>query len=253
MRTVSPLLAGAQALPASRRVAASAPWRWLGAGWRDLRANPLPSLAYGLQFALAGDLILLAALDTPHLAAVAVSGFLLVAPLLAAGLYELSRARERGEALLYIDSWRVFRRHGESLALYGLLALIAALFWERLSAVAFALLAGNADGLSLGALAASANLPLLAAWLTLGGLLAGLVFVLSVVCVPLIIDRDCDVATALAASLHVCRRNPGPLLLWAALLAGLTLLGFATLLCGLIAIMPLLGHASWHAYRDLVE
>ena len=73
--------------PSVRRISARQPLNWLRAGWADLKANPLPSLAYGLLFALGGDLIILAALDHPHLLTVAISGFFLVAPLLAAGLY----------------------------------------------------------------------------------------------------------------------------------------------------------------------
>ena len=71
--------------------------------------------------------------------------------------------------------------------------------------------------------------------------------------VPLMLDRDSDVASAMLTSLQVFRSNAGPLLLWAACLVALTLLGFATLLFGLVVIMPILGHASWHAYRELVE
>ena len=108
-------------LPAIRRIAADRPVRWLRAGWHDLKANPLPSLAYGLLFALAGDLIILATLDRPHLLTVSISGFFLIAPLLAAGLNELSRRTAAGEKILFIDSVRCFKRNGESLALFGLI------------------------------------------------------------------------------------------------------------------------------------
>ena len=90
-------------------------------------------------------------------------------------------------------------------------------------------------------------------WFALGGVLALFVYALSVVSVPLMLDRDSDVATAIMTSLRAFTRNVGPLLLWAAVLVAMTLLGFATLLFGLILIMPILGHASWHAYRELVE
>jgi uncharacterized membrane protein len=89
--------------------------------------------------------------------------------------------------------------------------------------------------------------------MVLGGLLALGVFAISVVAVPLMLDRDADVATALMTSLRAFGRNVKPLLLWAGLIVALTLFGFATLLFGLVVIMPVLGHASWHAYRDLVE
>lgn len=258
MHTASPLRPGrADASVVIRHIDAHAPGRWLAAGWQDIRANPLPSLAYGLLFALGGDLILLSLLSHPHLLSVAISGFFLVAPLLAAGLYELSRARESGEKLMFIDSLRAFRRNGQSLALFGLLLALTALFWERLTAIAFAMLSGG------GAFASSAllteiliggeHIAFVTTWLLLGAVLAGFVFVLAVVSVPMMLDRDCDPVTAMAGSLRAVAANPGPLTLWAVLIVVLTMTGFATLLFGLVVLMPMLGHASWHAYRELVE
>lgn len=243
--------------PAIRRIAPARPFAWLAAAWRDLRANPLPSLAYGLLFGLGGDLIIIAALEHPHLVSVAVSGFFLVAPLLAAGLYELSRARAQGEHLLFVDSLRCFRRNSRSLALFGLLLALITLLWERLSAIAFSMLGMHGGGSALPYLQSLAgsgeHTGFLLTWVALGGLLALYVFALAVVAVPLMLDRDADVPTAIATSLRAFAANPGPLLLWAAIIVVLTLAGFATLLFGMVLIMPLLGHASWHAYRELVE
>jgi uncharacterized membrane protein len=94
---------------------------------------------------------------------------------------------------------------------------------------------------------------LVIAFVGVGGLLALAVYALGVVTAPLLLDRDVDVVTAAVTSLRCCLRNPGAALLWAALIAALTALGFATLMLGLVVIFPWLGHASWHAYRDLVE
>lgn len=244
-------------LPRIRPIPRSRPLAWLRQGWGDLRANPLPSLAYGLLFALGGDLILLAALDHPHLLTVAISGFFLVAPLLAAGLYELSRARAQGEKPLFIDTLRCYRRNGQSLALFGLFLALVTLLWERFSAIAFALVGATsaASGSAyLGELLFSGeHLAFTATWLVLGGLLAWFVYALAVLSVPYMLDRDVDVATAMMASLRAMLTNPVPLLLWAAIIVTLTLIGFATLLFGLVVLLPVLGHASWHAYRDLVE
>ncbi len=244
-------------LPRVRKVGLSRPLVWIRAGWLDLRANPLPSLAYGLLFALAGDLIILAALNRPHLLTVAISGFFLIAPLLAAGLYELSRALAKDEHLFFIDSLRCFRRNGESLLFLGLILGLISLFWERVSAVAFALVA--IDSPTSGAIflneiiVSGEHLAFTATWFATGALLALLVFAGTVVSVPLILDRDTDAPTAIATSLRTFIGNVFPLLVWAALIVALTLLGFASLLFGLVLIMPILGHASWHAYRELVE
>jgi uncharacterized membrane protein len=243
------------ALPGIRTVAAGRPLAWLRAGWSDLKANPLPSLAYGLLFALGGDLILLAVLNHPHLLTVAISGFFLLAPLLAAGLYELSRAHQAGQHPLFIDSLRCFRRNGQSLALFGLLLALMAIIWERFSAIAFALIGSDRVGSALlsDIILGGEHLAFVAVWAAVGAILALTVFALAVVAVPMLLDRDVDVATAMLASLRAVAHNPGPLLLWAVLIVALTLLGFATLLFGLVVIMPILGHASWHAYRELVE
>ncbi len=242
-------------LPAIRRITADRPIHWLSAGWRDLKANPLPALAYGLLFALGGDLIILAALGEPHLITAAISGFFLIAPLLAAGLYELSRRTARGERIFFIESLRVFRDNPQSLAQFGLLLAFVSLFWERLTAISFALIGpGDSTGAYLYQIILSGqHSGFLLLWLALGGMLALLVFAVAVISVPMMVDRKCDVATAMVTSLRAFGLNTGPLLLWAALIVGLTLFGFATLLFGLVVLMPIIGHASWHAYRELVE
>ncbi len=244
-------------LPHVRQIALTRPFYWLQAGLLDLKRNPLPSLAYGLLFALGGDLIILAALNTPHLLTVSISGFFLVAPLLAAGLYELSRSAARGQRLLFVDSLRCFRRNGQAMALFGLILALATIIWERFSAIAFALLGGGSgtdSAIFLNRLIASGEHgAFIATWFAAGALLALFIYALAVVSVPMMLDRNADVATAMVASLRAFTNNIGPLLLWGALIVSLTLIGFASLLFGLIVIMPILGHASWHAYRDLVE
>lgn len=240
-----------------RQVGATRILHWLFAGWHDLRANPLPSLAYGLLFGISGDLILLANLRHPALFSVAISGFFLVAPLLAAGLYELSRRRAAGERPIFVESLQAFRRNGLAIALFGLLLALLTLLWERTSALVFSLFGENAaqDIASFVAhlFASGEQAGFFAAWLALGAILALFTFALSVVAVPLMLDRNDDVINAMLSSLHAFAANPGTLLLWAGCIVTLTLLGFATLLFGLVIIMPILGHASWHAYRDLVE
>ena len=243
--------------PAIRQVPAGRILAWLAAGWHDLMANPIPGLAYGLLFGIGGDLILLASLGRPHLFTAALSGFFLVAPLLAVGLYELSRQHAAGARPTFIDSLRAFRGNGRSIALFGLLLGAIALIWERASAIGFSLLGGsagvNVKQFIMQAVANSDNTLFLVLWFVLGGLLALATYALSVISVPLMLDRNAQVVTAIQASLKAFFANTATLLLWAATIVVLTLFGFATLLFGLVVIMPVLGHASWHAYRDLVQ
>lgn len=244
-------------LPEVRRVGLDRPLAWLKAGWRDLRGNPVPSLAYGLLFGIAGDLILLASLNHPHLFTAAISGFFILAPLLAAGLYELSRQRALGKFTTFIESLAHLGRRAETLAQLGLVLALLALVWERTSAIMFAMLGGSAGvdatHFLTQILASGEHRGFVAAWFIVGGCLALLTFAISVVSVPMILDRDCDVITAMMSSLRAFAVNLEPLVLWSAMIVFLTLLGFATLLFGLIFFMPLLGHASWHAYKDLVK
>lgn len=251
------------ALPDVRRVAPDRPLHWLRAGWQDLAASPAASLFHGFLFAFAGALILLLALPHPHLFSLAVSGFFLVAPLLATGLYEISRRHERGESASVGDSFAGWRRNGESIALFGLALALVGILWERLSAILFGLLySGGYDatmnfaGFLRAVVFSGENLGFAATWLLVGGALALFVFACSAVSIPMLLDRDNaaggDIATATLTSLRAVSENIPAMTVWAVLLVTLTLIGIATLLLGLIVLMPLLGHASWHAYRDLV-
>lgn len=245
------------ALPNVRRVSQDRPLHWLRLAWHDLRNNPLPGIAYGLLFAIGGDLILILARPHPHLFMTAISGFFLVAPMLAAGLYEVSRQLESGRRITFVDSLACWSQRGQSMAMIGVAMAFAVLLWERLSAVLFALFVAG-HGLDINdfmrtLLGATHHSPFLAAWFVVGATLALVVFSVTVVSVPMILDRDTDFATAAMTSLRVVATNLETMFLWAMIIVALTLLGFATLLFGLIVVMPLLGHASWHAYRDLVE
>lgn len=226
---------------------------WLRAAWGDLRRNPLASLSYGLLFAIGGDLILLASLNNPVVFFGALSAFFLLAPLLSAGLYVLSK--QPGD-IRFVDTLIYLAGRWRGLAQLGLLLAAAALLWERCSGYIFATLVNGHSVNALGLLTLLQTRPELhgsaALWLLSGGLIAALAFALTVVAVPLMVDRPCPLLAALRLSLQTVARNLFTLALWAAVIVLLTLLGYLTLLFGLIVLMPLLGHASWHAYRDLV-
>lgn len=242
----------------SRGVPLDRPLRWLRSAWEDVRYSPTASLSYGLFFALAGWLILAFAADRPYLFSAAISGFLLLAPLLMSGLYEISRRRSQGQrATRFADSLQGYRRNGQSLSLTGVLLAVVAIGWERISAILFALLYGGTAP-DLGQFArdvflSGEYLRLTLTWALLGGILAAVVFGISAVAVPMMVDRDVDPITAMMTSLRAVAANLLPMAFWAGLIVALTAVGFATLLVGLIVILPLLGHATWHAYKDLVH
>lgn len=242
-------------VPAVQRVHLNRPAYWLRAGLDDLFANPVPSLAYGLLFSIGGDLILLASLREPYLFMTALSVFFLLAPLLAAGLYELSRQRAAGAKPTFIDSLAGLGRNTPALTLYGVLMAVVAVFWEQVTAVSFDLVANQGVGFSqlIHLLTAGEHRAFMATWLILGACLALLVFAFSVVSVPMMLDRDTDFLTALATSLRAFSLNLEAMVLWAGIILLLVFMSFASLMVGLVFAMPILGHATWHAYRELVK
>lgn len=242
------------ALPRIRQVGPSHTLVWLRRGLADMSAT---SLLYGAVVAGAGMLMLGLFVRASYLGPALVGGFLLVAPFVAIVLYGLSRQIEAGEAPDATHAVAALRHNAGSIALFGLMLALALIAWERLAAIIFALSYGGRDpDLSnfLGDVLLSGEyLPLLAAFFGAGALFAAAVYSLCVVTAPLLLDRDLDVVSAALTSLRCCTTNPGTMLLWAAIIAVITALGFATFMLGLVVAFPLLGHASWHAYRDLVE
>jgi uncharacterized membrane protein len=251
--TLNTAVNSAHSTPAIRHLTSNAPYRWLRQGWEDFRANLGPSLALGLLFVIAGFAIIAASWNTPLLTITFVTGFLLIAPVLALGFYELSRRRAQREqsgfhALMF--SWK---QHGWSVLLFGLLLGVMMVAWGRVTglvvAVALPAIGPYSDLLSWQALSSPGFIAL---YFAAGFLLAALVFSISVVAIPMLIDRKVDVLTAAFTSMRAVRHNPGVMLHWAALIAVLTFAGMALGLLGLLITMPLLGHASWHAYKETV-
>lgn len=240
----------------TRRVPLGRPLAWLARGAQDLKRCPAPGLLHGLAAALFGAWVIVLAHDRFWLLSGAFSGFLIVAPVLATGLYEISRALHSHRVPSLVDALSVWKPTDGRLVVFGLLLAFAGTGWVVTSASLITSLSpvpvrNPQDFLSHVVL--NEQSMLFETWLALGGVLAAPVFASSVIALPMLLDRQVGVLTAVLTSWRVVMDNPGPLALWAALLMGLTLLGMATGLVGLIPIVPWLAHASWHAYRDLVD
>ena len=238
-----------------RRVGIDAPLRWLAAGLRDMTAMPFASLAYGVIFAVVGYALVNLTSSRPHLLSAAVSGFFLAGPFLGMGLYRLSQCRETGEPFSLRDSATIWRSNPWSIGLFGILLAFALLSWERISAILFALFHGASlpvtDGGWTDVLLTAADPVFIVVYLAIGAALAAGVFAISAIALPLLITGPVDPVTAAITSVKATLANPIVMLFWAALIVGLITLGMMTAFIGLIIAMPLVGHASWHAYRDL--
>lgn len=235
------------------------PFRWLRAGWQDLRRAPVASIGYGALLTMASYLITLWVVVNPnffHFLLPLLFGFFLVGPALGVGPYEISRRLERGEQPHLGGALAALWSRGLRVMVLGAFMLLLLIIWIGFVAAIFEGRIGltPALGNALVALLSPDRLPLLLAGLVVGGLLALVVFLLTAVSAPMLLDRaDVSAVEALRTSLAACRYNWRPMLIWAALIVIGIFAGFLTLYVGLIVGFPVIGHATWHAYRDLVR
>ena len=223
-------------------------------------------MAHGLALTATGWVFTWLAFDRFWLLAGLISGFMVMAPVLATSLYAMSRAIERGEPVnlhLLVETWTRWNLRLQSqpdsywaLIRFGLLLGLAAIGWVLTSSALIQLMAPQPIHTPMDFLrhvVASQDHRLFELWLALGGLMAAPLFASSVVSMPLLLDRQVSVLQAVLTSWKAVLNHPITLALWAFLLMGLSLLGLFSLFLGLILVVPLLGHASWHAYRELVD
>jgi uncharacterized membrane protein len=240
---------------------------WLVLGMRDLVKLRWISLAHGMVLSLAGGLITLVAHDRFWLLAGALSGFLFIAPVLAASLYALSRNLENQQPAGWNTVWDTWTQWQSShqdkygndywcLVQFGILLGLASTGWVVTSAALITLLSDvpiHTPVDFLRYVVAAKSGWLFEIWLALGGVMAAPIFASSVITMPLLLDQRVSLWQAVLISWGVVLKNPIPMAAWAAILLLMSLLGLGSLLLGLVLVIPLLGHASWHAYRDLVH
>jgi uncharacterized membrane protein len=242
-----------------RHITLEHPWQWLSAAWADMANAPVVSLTYGGVFALVGFLLMygLESLGAGYLSLPLALGFAIVAPAAAVGLYETSRRLSRGEPATLMAALTAVGRNPGQIGLLGVFLVIILLAWTRLAMLEFMLFFGAAppsvDDLVGAILLSDQAFPFLLVGFLSGGAMALGVFTITAVAVPMLVDRKVDAVTAMLASLEAVKVNPKPMLLWAFLIAMFTLFGLGLFLIGLVLTLPLVGHASWHAYRDLID
>jgi uncharacterized membrane protein len=261
-----PTSASAVFLPEVRAIAPDQPLQWLVLGWKDMARAPWLSIGHGAFMAVAGALLTWLAHDRFWLLVSAISGFLVIAPVLATSLYAMSRAMERGEAVnfqLLVSTWTQWQLKLKaqpdsywSLIRFGMLLAIAATGWVLTSSALITLMAPVPIHTPMDfvrhVVLAKDNY-LFELWLALGGLMAAPMFASSVVSMPMLLDSRVGVFQAVLTSWKTVLTHPAQMALWAFLIMGFSLLGVFSLFLGLVFVVPMLGHASWHAYRDLID
>lgn len=237
-----------------------APRSWLEAGWRDMWAVPRISLAYGTAFALLAMAVAwsLTSVGWASVILALCGGLVLIGPLLAAGLYEISRRLEAGETVEFRDVVSAVVNARGPLSFFGVILAFAFFVWLELAFLLLMLFMGtNAVPPLTDFVPTLLFTPhgqgLFAVGTLVGGVLAAIVYTISVISVPLLMTRRIDAVTAMSVSLEAVVQNPKPMMLWAVLIAWLMALGIATFGVGLVFAFPLVGHATWHAYRSLVS
>nr|WP_255722432.1 DUF2189 domain-containing protein [Ectothiorhodospira lacustris] len=246
--------------PSIRRISGRAPLRWLSEGWKDLWRAPV-GLVHGFLVTAFGLGILWLTWGHPWLTMALLSGFLLVGPALAVGVNELARRLEHGDRddLGIGQSLGAVPALGSSLWLFAALLAVMFLFWTGYMALWIGVMNVGALGRpeSLGELlgtmlASFRGIISLIGVVVAGAALAVAAFALGVVTVPAMLDRRAGTVDAMAISLKAFSRNPGPMLIWAALITALFGLSVLTALVALIVVFPWIGFAMWHGYRDMV-
>ncbi|KGJ06849.1 cytochrome C oxidase subunit I [Paracoccus halophilus] len=231
---------------------------WLARGWADLRAAPASSLAYGLFVVLLSYavLALLYLSGLLYLALPAISGFLIIGPFFAIGLYEKSRRREAGQPISLGEMLLLRPASGGQLAYAGLLLGLLVLFWLRAADLLYALFFGitpfpGAGDALANVLTTARGWGLILTGGAVGALFAAFAFALSLFSIPMLLVEPRDSLTALGLSFSMTVQNLPVALAWGGIVAGGIALSVATGLLGLIVIFPVLGHGTWHAFRAI--
>lgn len=242
-----------------RLVTTEQPFRWLAAGWQDFRRAPGISVAYGMIVVIAGFAIsfLLVGLGLLYLVLPLIVGFMLVGPALTVGYYRVSLDLEAGGRASFAAAIGAWKANAGPLLAFGLVLVFFLVLWMRFAALVFAIFFPHTpltvQALLNAALFTGDGLIFLAVGTVVGGIMASIAFAAGAFSLPLLLDRKVGVIEALVTSVVAVVLNAPAMLLWAALVVLFAAAGLALGYVGLAVTLPLLGYATWHAYRAVIR
>lgn len=231
----------------------------LAAGWRDFLAAPLLGLVFAAVYVAGGWLILWSVTAQGQLwwLLPAAAGFPILGPFIACGYYEMSRRREAGEPMHWGQIMGVvLRQKDRQIPSIAVVIVVFFLFWNFLAHMIFALFLGTATltdiSSSTAVFAAPEGMMMLGFGTAVGAVFALVLFALTVVSIPLLLDREVDFITAMITSVQLVAANPVVMIGWGGFIAACLLVGMLPWFLGLFVALPVLGHASWHLYRRAI-
>jgi uncharacterized membrane protein len=226
------------------------PFHWLSLGWRDFSRAPAIGLFYGACFVVMGWLLVACFEAAPEYTLALSAGFLLMGPFLCLGLYEASRQLAQGRQPHLWASLTAWRASSGQLAIFAAVLLVLEMLWGRAALIVFAISFDGMPDFSLQGLLSAETLTFIATYMAVGAVFAGLIYAISVISMPMIMDQSVDAISAGLASMRLVSTQFGVMLLWGGLITLAVLMAMLPGFLGLLVVGPVLGHASWHAYRE---
>jgi len=226
-----------------------APLRWISLGWKDMKKSPLQSLMYGIAVFLISLMISFAAWQAGNVYVLAalLSGFIFMGPLIAIGPYSISKQLQSKQSASLLETLRLEKQSISHLMIFAVILLVVLLVWARAASMVHIFFPEVSD----------ANLADFAVFLgigtAVGSIFATIIFCASAFSLPMLMDKKVDTVTAVLSSVNAVLRNKQAMLVWAAIIVFCLFLSFISGLIGLIVLMPLIGHATWHAYQETID
>ena len=238
-----------------RDVPSTSPIKWFKSGLKDFKHSFFASFSLGMIYVLIGMLMLWLAWEHPLYITTLVASFLLIGPVVAVGFYCMSRTLEKGEKPRLSQGFEALKFNTVSLISFSFVLAFIVGIWALVATVITALYADSialGDDIWMSLLQNDHFSSFIILYLLVGALFSVVAFSISVISVPLITDRKTDFVTAMITSVKTVLKNPVAMLSWAIFIAIMIFLGMLFFYIGLAVTLPIVGHASWHAYRDLV-